>query len=361
MKKCALALALALLLTAASGCAGRNGGGTSESAADSSAGSEETLTLSSLSVELPRELDTAAAGKAMAELPERMAEFGVKIGSVSVTYGTSHAATGQALADGGVQLAFLPAADFLACGGGAAPILADAQPALSADGTDPAAWNTADLRESGGWSAGTFALICAAPTELGENLAARAAAGGKLSWEEISRARWGVLEETSNPGNRCAELWLEDHFDGNGLADLDSVTVYSGWEDLLRAAAAGEIDLMPLGPEIRQTYADLWTMETTKTGESGAHGFGRGAEILTEVPAVAVTDRLYSWVAAVTPGDAAVNDARFQSALAQALEELFPSPAERQSALGAAHFAPVSSGDLDGLRRLTLGTDSPAG
>jgi hypothetical protein len=70
---------------------------------------------------------------------------------------------------------------------------------------------------------------------------------------------------------------------------------------------------------------------------------------------VAVTPRLYAWVAAVTPKKDAVNTEQFREALESALEKAFSGPAERQAAIGAEHYAPVEPGDLDGLRRLLLG------
>ena len=353
MKRQMFGLLAGLLALSLTGCGGT--GGAASSSGASSSPSQQPLSLSELKVELPRNLDTAAARKAMEALPGLMRKDGVEIGAVAVTYGTSYAATGQALGDGGVQLAFLPAQDWIRFGGDSVPILADARPALSVDSADPNAWNAAPVAAAEGWSEGTFALICASPTEYGKNLAARTKGGKSLTWAELDQARWGVLDSDSTAGYRCVELWLQDAYEDNGIEDLSRVTTYGSWEDLLRAAADGQIDLLPLLPELREEYAEVWTMDATRTAQSGMHGFGRPGEIVGELPAVAVTPRLQQWVAAVTPGDAAVNDPRFVQALETALEQAFSDPAARLAALGAEHYAPVAASDLDGLRRLTAG------
>ena len=352
MKRQIASLLACLMILLLAGCRGQGG---PSSAQTSAPPAEKTVTVENLTVELPRDLDTAAARKAMESLPALMAGSGVKIGEVSVTYGTSYAATAQALNAGGVKLAFLPAQDFVQFGGGAVPVLADARQALRVDSETPGDWNAETVQTKDGWTAGTFSLLCAAPTEYGKNLASRTEGGGTLTWTELDQARWGVLAKDSLAGYQCLELWLEDRYEDNGVEDLSHVTAYDSWEDLLRAAAEGKIDLFPLMPDLRQQYAALWTMEPTRTDESGARGFGRGEEIVKELPVVAVTQRLYQWVAAVTPGDAAVNGTQFCQALEQALEQAFSDPADRLAALGAEHYAPVQASDLNGLRRLMTG------
>ena len=334
MKKAWFVLALAVLLTA--GCGRRTApAASSSSGATSSAPAEETPIIPELTVELPREVDRKAARAALDQLPAAMAAEGVTVEAASLTYGASHAAMAEAVGKGGVMLAILPAEDLVRYGGDAAVILGDAR--------------------EGGETAGTLARICAAPTEYGRTLAELAPTRA-LTWQELDHARWGVLGEDSLGGYQCLELWLEDHYEGSGVADLSSVTVYGGWEELLRAAAEGNIDLLPLAPEVWETYADVWTEEPTRTAAGGLRGFGRSAAMEEEVAVLAETERLCSVAAAVTPHDAAVNDPRFAEALCRALNRLCGGPAERKAALGAEWFAPLADGELDGLRRLCFGT-----
>ena len=333
MKKTLFVLLLAALLLA--GCGRRTAPAASSSAASSSAPAEEPLVIPELTVELPREVDRKAARAALDQLPAAMAAEGVTVENASLTYGASHAAMAEAVGKGGVMLAILPAEDLVRCGSDAAVILGDAR--------------------EGGDTAGTAAQICAAPTEYGRTLA-ELASRRALTWQELDHARWGVLGEDSLGGHQCLELWLEDHYEGDGVADLSNVRVYGGWEELLRSAAEGEIDLLPLTAEAREAYAAAWTEEPTRTAAGGLRGFGRGAAMDEEVAALAETERLVSVAAAVTPHDAAVNDPRFADALCRALNRLCGGPAERKAALGAEWFAPLTGGDLDGLRRLCFGT-----
>lgn len=358
MKKRSLALLAAALILFTAGCGSRSGAASSASAAASgSAGAASSaaqpMHVEELTVEVPRGGAGDAVRAAMRSLPAAMAQYGVEIGSVSLSFGSSYAATAQALSQGTVHLGFLPADALVQYGGDAVPLLGDAVSAPEPEGLTLADWNSGQaLPESLG--AGAFALVCAAPTEYGRSLTSRAESGGTLTWEELDRARWGVLDDGSVPGWQCLELWLEDHCQGNQISDLASVTRYDGWEELLRAAAAGEIDAFPLQSDLRGRYAELWSMEATRTDRAGAHGFGRGADIRSEVRVLAATERLCSWVAAAAPFSAAA-DPRFAAALNASLPGLFASGAEELSALGAQGYAPLASADLDGLRRLLAG------
>lgn len=314
-------------------------GGCGESAApqgsaDASADLPETVALETLAVELPRALDTAAARQAMERLPALMEPLGVEIGTVSLTFGTSYAATAAALEQGGVDLAFLPAAEFTEFCETAVPLLGDA-------GTDG--------------SAGTSALLCAGPSAYGTRLA-DLRTRRSLTWGELNNARWGVLNGDALAGYQCLELWLEDTYEGSGVADLTDVTVYNSWEDLLRAAAGEEIDLFPLDRAQQTAFAELWTMDPTRTADSGAHGFGREQDIAAEVRTLDETEQLYDFVAAVTPGKAELQTEQFRTALADALAQAFDGPAESKAAIGAAQYLPIRPEDLNPLRRLLFGT-----
>lgn len=79
----------------------------------------ERLRLESLSVEVSRgELSTEDLARAVRELPEALeaalAAQGVEAETISVSVGSSPAATAQAVSEGGVDLAFLPAEDLAA-------------------------------------------------------------------------------------------------------------------------------------------------------------------------------------------------------------------------------------------------------
>ena len=335
MRYRALAAVLALTLLSACGTAG-NGSG---SAAVSAQPPEEPLVLDTLALELPSGTDPALARTFAEALPGEMAKYGVELASVELSFGTSPAATAQALAEGGVDLAFLPAGDFLRYGGGRA-ILADGE-AVTLPGTEDPAVTAAVL------SPGERAEIVTAPTDYGRKLASRP----EPSWEEIAHARWGVLAPGSRAGYRCQDLWLCDHYEENGIADLPDVTVFESWEDLLRAAAEGDIDALPLGMSVRQDYAALWRLAADRTDEAGRRGLGR-RDIQAELPLLAETEGIAAQVAAVREGGGLESPA-FDFALEASLLALL-SPEQCLTLLGAEAFAPVEDNALAPTRRALL-------
>jgi phosphonate transport system substrate-binding protein len=321
-KRYALFAAAALICLLA-GCAA--GGSTSGS---SSAGAEPPR-LEELRVEVSKtDGNLEALAAALPTLPEQLRGAlhaqGVTVDRVRVTVGSSCAATCDALKAGGVDVAFLPADAFAASTGGTA-ILADARTFQGVDSDQPVDWNghySGSVRD-----AGTRALICVSSTDYGRSLASRAAP----TWDELNHARWGVLSADSLGGYRCAELWLEDHYEGNGLSDLSSVTTYPSPEALLTAAQKGEIDVFSIGTDQRTDFPD--------------------AGIFSRTGVLAVTDRLYSCVAAA--GNTELEKNRdFAPALAAAVRQICAENGAMTPVFGTDSFTVIRNSDLDGLRRL---------
>ena len=292
MKRRVFAAALAALLLTGCGSRGESGSASSQEAP------EEPVVIGTLALELPAGGDADAARAFADSLPEAMAALGVEIGRVELSFSPSPAATAQALAEGGVDLAFLPAEDFLRAGGGLA-ILADGTPDTS-----------------GTLVPGERAEIVTAGTEYGRRLAART----DPSWEELSHARWGVLGEDSRAGYRCLDLWLCDNYEDNGIRDLPEVTVYDDWDALLQAAEAGDIDALPLKPGLRTEELSL----------------------------LAETEAIVTQVAAVRE-DAALQSRAFALALEAAVSRL--PEGQREALLGAKDFVSLPDGGLNAARR----------
>ena len=292
MKRRVFAAALAALLLTGCGSRGESGSASSQEAP------EEPVVIGTLALELPAGGDADAARAFADSLPEAMAALGVEIGRVELSFSPSPAATAQALAEGGVDLAFLPAEDFLRAGGGLA-ILADGTPDTS-----------------GTLVPGERAEIVTAGTDSGRRLAART----DPSWEELAHARWGVLGQESRAGYRCLDLWLCDNYEDNGIADLPQVTVYDDWDALLQAAEAGDIDALPLKPGLRTEELSL----------------------------LAETEGIVAQVAAVRE-DAALQSRAFALALEAAVSRL--PEGQRDALLGAKDFVSLPDGGLNAARR----------
>ena len=325
----------------------------------------EPIKIETLRVEISKnDQDPQALLQEIRELPELLKagfdavaeDTGVEVGDVTVTVGTSPAATAQAVGEGSVDMAFLPAAEFVRSGDGAAAVLAEAENhGLSNAGSVPADWNGSEhatalvprVRQ-----AGTFALVCAAPTAYGAQLSARAESGQALTWEELSRARWGVLSRDSLGGWGCLTVWLAENYDGGTVEQLPDVTEYESFEALLRAAAAGEIDAFPLQADARLDVADAWTLGEDEKSSGGMSGFGREKSVWEEVRCIGVTPTLYTTVAAVSAGDSALTGDAFQNALDTVLVNLGEQEPGSMAAFGSAWFARIGGGDLEPLREL---------
>lgn len=309
MKKKRLCLIFLLLAILLAGCGRRTEPApappepevTPPEEAPAAIGPDAPLYLEELRVEVSRGgLSSQRLMEAARALPgllqEALAERHVHAAAVQVTVGSSPAATVQALESGGVDLAFLPAEALAVRETGAAVLLASV----------PGGGGT-ELPKEG--AAGFSARIYAAPTEYGENLAVRAGKdGNRLTWEELRRARWGVLEEDSLLGRRAVNLWLADGCGGSTLREVSSVTVYESFNSLLQAASAGEIDVFPMDDQIASAWAEG----------------GSGSEIGQTLYQLGQTPAFYGSAAALAPGREELLDPErgLREPLALALEDL---------------------------------------
>lgn len=275
-------------------------------------------TRETLRLELMRDAaDAETLMQAMRTLPDVLSaalrERGVEIGTVSVTVGASPAASMQALSAGSVDLAVVPGARFLELGGGAVPLLTQSVP-----------------QADGGTDGGERWLLLAGGSEYGRRLADRAASNTPLTWDELDRAAWAVDE-----AGEMVSVWLADHYEGNTLSDLTSLTCLSVREDggtLLTALAEGTADIAAV---------------PAQEAEAALAG---GAAVLGE------TEPYYAVLLAAGAEDETLREERFVTALADALESVCTQDAALCGALGGALTAPVNDEALNGMRRLaTLG------
>ena len=333
MQKKNLLLVAVLLVSLLAGCGARKA---VSPPAGSSAAGDQPLHLKELNVELNRTEDNLdALQSALKNLPDdlkgALAERNVKVDEIHVTVGSSASATCEALKAGGVDLAFLPSDSFAALDGGRA-ILASGAVCPAVKGSDPADWHGG---YGGKQDVGTRALICAAATEYGKNLAERVSGGDTLTWEELNHARWGVLAQSSQPGYQCAELWLEDHYKGMGLENLSAVKTYSSEKELVSAAAAGEIDVFPIQADTRSEYTAQWP------------------EIQAQAAVLGVSGKLYAWVAAVS--SKLEKNTRFQDALMGAVNAMEKKDPLAEQIFGADAYTSVKDSALNGMRRIQSG------
>lgn len=358
MKKLSLLLVLVLLLALLAGCKQRDPAATETDPGRTEMPEKpEPLQFETLRVEFGKNgLTASRLTEVVREMPEllrtALAEQDVTVDEVQITIGTSTAATVQALAEGRIDLAFLPAEE-LAAQEAEIPVLLVSGPLFWDQGEELDAWRQEPTEAP--LVPCYRALICAAPTEYGKNLAERKA----LSWTELDHARWGVLGTASIPGHRAVNLWLADNYGGNTLADLSDVTVYAGFDDLILAASAGEIDLFPMDECAREEWAEIWTAPVEPHKEQEEPGLGHENPIWEDLPAVALTERFYDMAAAVASGREDLADSRFAEALTESVKALCFSAAYDHDAhllaldvAGQNRYGTAPAGALDATRRL---------
>ncbi len=349
MKNVAAALAALLLISCLSACKAGTGS-TSASSSDSSS-ADEPLKLETLRLELTRRegLSSDTLMYAVQALPQALksalANHGVEAGTVEVTVGASPAATAQALEEGGVDLAVLPGDSFVEAGGSAVPLLTAHEHDGLPDSSDPADWKSGESVHSEAASGGQRYLILAGPSDYGLQLANRAASDTPLTWDELDRAAWLLTPDETN----MTDLWLADHYEGNTLSDLTGGAVSTfpsgSGQDLLTALAAGDADVAVIPADVRPDLASFWQEDLKRPGG-----------IFDETTVIGVTEKYYDTILAVRPGDEILAGEEFRSALAAAMEEMSRVQGDVTGALGGVFSAPVSDGDLNGMRRLvTLG------
>ena len=354
MKRVFLLMTTILLMAAASGCMQTP---QEEAPPEQEPEQSQPLHLTSLSIELQRDGQNAqqlldAVKILPQELQTALASYDVTVDEITMTVGSSHTATVQALESGSIDLALLSAEALAEQSTAAAPI-ALSGPLFWDQGEDLAAWNQPP--EEAPLVPGYRALICAAPSEYGRNLASRET----LTWEELDRARWGVLSEDSILGYRALNLWLADHYEGNTISDLSQVKVYDSFAALLRAAADGTVDLFPMDESQREDWSEAWSLPQDETDSRGNAGFGRPGTIWEEVPVLGLTDWFYDMAIGAAPSRSDLSDSHFAEALSQAVRDLATlADFDRETrllalaAFGDYSYAPAGDGALDATRRL---------
>ena len=239
-------------------------------------------------------------------LKTALAQAGVTVEEVRVTLGASEAATAQSLGQNGVDAAFLPAG--LLGETEAVPLAGAAWPLPSCDSEDPADWNGQEISWTTDWAAGRRALLVAGPSVYGRNLASRLSGGAVPTWEELSRACWGVSNGITAD---LAEQWIEERCE-KSLTDLPHKQTYESEDQLLAALAAEEVDLIVILADSRVDAAERWV----KSAAGG--GWGRGGFIWDETWVIGVTDRAYGSILAVS-GESPWEEAPLADALTAAV------------------------------------------
>ena len=292
-------------------------------------------------------------------LPElvkaEMAKLGYDIGEVEISVGTSYEATGEAMCAGSIDVGWLPGGTYAIYSQAKEVdvILTATRAGLSNDSTDPTTWNGDANKTLPTDEQVTFyrSLIYATPSEYGKQLAAKVNAGEALTWEDLDKANWAVLKNSSSAGYIYPTLWLQDNY-GKKLTDLSSVITLAGYGDAFAQAAAEAVDIIVCYADGRRDYEAAWTIATDSADETGKAGMGRADSIWNELNVIGVTPGIYNDTVSITKANPAVYNPEFIAAMQNALINVINTEEGKAifSVYSHTGYAVAQDSDYDGAR-----------
>lgn len=280
---------------------------------------------------------------------------GYDVGEIDITVGTSYEATGEAMAAGTIDIGWLPGGTYALYSDEVDVILTATRDGLSNDSTDPATWNGDANKTLPTDQQVTFyrALVYAAPSEYGKELAAKVNAGEQLTWEELDKANWAVLKTSSSAGYIYPTLWLMNTYEGKKITDLTNVLTLSGYGESFAQAAAESVDVIVCYADGRRDYEAAWTLPTDQQDETGKAGMGRTDSIWNEMNVIGVTDGIYNDTVSITKANEAVYNPEFIAAMQNALINVINTPEGQEifSVYSHTGYALATDADYEGARQ----------
>ena len=298
MKRILLLLLFCTLLLSGCGTDSENTPVLPPDPADSAPLPTETVSIDYLALEFARDLYDPTALLTLARetaplLQKELATRGYDVREIGCTIGAGNLMTAQALNEGGVDIAVLPAESY------AELCYDDARPVL------------------GGTAKESFTCgIFAASSDYGTKLSKK----NPLSLEDLEKAHWGITAQ-DDACRAYASLYLADHYEGTTLDMLPHISEFESAEALAAAAQQGEVDIAVL------ESSDALTL-------------------LFE------TEPIYSSVVAVTMQNETAASDSFVRALRESFMTILAQNPDLLSLYNIRHFTPVQNADLDPARRI---------
>lgn len=305
MKKTWLVLLLAMLMTLTA-CGGNK---KEEAKSEGEKNAIETLKIQFVPSREPEEIVTQT--EPLKEiLKAKLAEKGYDVKNIDITVGTNYEATGEALSAGSVDVGFIPGGTYAIYDDGAEVILTATRKGLSVESDNAKDWNDKKPTEQIDNQVNFYrALIIAGPSEKGKELAAKVNKGEKLTWEDLSSAKWSVMSSSSPAGYIYPYLWLQKNYE-KGLTDLPSLVQADSYPSSMARLASGQVDVMVGFADVRMDNADKWQSE-----------FGKTQSIWDETNVIGVTDKIFNDTISVSKNSEIMTD-DFKKALSDSFMEI---------------------------------------
>ena len=349
---------LALLLTLVMSLGLLAGCGSKDTTADepqqdgeSGAKQIETLKVAFVPSREPQEIITATEPLKQL-LKDELAKEGYEVGEVEITVGTTYEAVGEGLEAGTIDVGLIPGGTYVLYDDGAEVILTATRNGLSKDSDNAKDWNDGQPTEASEKQAVSYrTLFIAGPSDKGQELAAKVNAGEALTWDDLSKANWAVLKNSSSAGYIYPTLWLQDHYEKK-ITDLPNVITLAGYGDAFAQAAAEAVDIIVCYADGRNDYEAAWTLPTGQSDETGKAGMGRTDSIWNELNVIGVTPGIYNDTVSITKANADVYNPEFIAAMQQALINVINTPEGQEifSVYSHTGYAVATDADYDGAR-----------
>ena len=318
----------------------------------------ETVSMDKLTLQFVPSKDADVIITGTKNLPQLLqAELlnqGYDVKDIEISVGVSYEATGEAMAAGTIDIGWLPGGTYALFSDEVDVILTATRAGLSNDSTDPTTWNGEANKTLKNGPQVTYyrSLIYATPSAYGKELAAKVNAGEALTWEDLDKANWAVLKNSSSAGYIYPTLWLMDNYDGKKLTDLSNVVTLSGYGEAFAQAAAEAVDVIVCYADGRNDYEAAWTIPTDSADETGKAGMGRSDSIWNELNVIGVTPGIYNDTVAVTKAKADIYNPEFIAAMQNALINVINTPegAEIFSVYSHTGYAVAQDSDYDAAR-----------
>lgn len=288
-------------------------------------------------------------------LKAELLKQGYDVGTVDISVGTSYEATGEAMAAGTIDIGWLPGGTYALYSSDVDVILTATRAGLSNDSTDAKTWNGDANKTTPTDEQVTFyrSLIYATPSAYGKELAAKVNAGEALTWDDLNKANWAVLKNSSSAGYIYPTMWLMDNYDGKKITDLATAVTLSGYGESFAQAAAEAVDVIVCYADGRRDYEAAWKLPTDQKDDTGKAGMGRSDSIWNELNVIGVTAPIYNDTVSITKANPAVYNPEFIKAMQTALINIIGTEEGKAIFSVYSHngYALATDTDYDGARK----------